>query len=225
MSKPQNDDFDARRVDVLADPDAAQARILPVLRRGGIALLPADTIYGLSCRWDSDKARERIQVMKGPGRLSLFVALVSGRDMAFEYAEPPTQAGMRILEEQWPGPITAVLRGRRDRVPEFCAGPEGTVAFRWPRSLFLQDLVSNLGVPLVSTSANLVGEPHAVTAEGAFRIFGPQVDLYADIGEHEGLPSTLLDLTGPQPRLLRLGAALPEGVHGECPDPEEPEEA
>lgn len=225
MNRTCSDDFEAHRVDVLADPDAAQARILPELRRGGVVLLPADTIYGLSCRWDSIKAREKIQEMKGPGRLSLFVALVSGREMAFEYAEQPAGAGLRILEEQWPGPITAVLRGRKDRVPDFCAGPEGTVAFRWPRSVFLQDLVSNLGVPLVSTSANLIGEPHAVTAADAWKLFGPQVDLYADIGVQEGLPSTLVDLTGPQPRLLRLGAALPEGVHGECPDPKEPEEA
>lgn len=211
--------YEARRVVLTtADPTAALTRILPELRRGGVILLPADTIYGLSCRWDSERARERIQALKGPGRLSLFVALVGNRDMAFQYARPPGPAGMRILDEQWPGPVTAVLRALPDRVPAFCAGPDGTVAFRWPRSAFLQDLVRDLGVPLVSTSANRTGEEPAASAEQAWNALGAGVDLYVDGGVLSGPPSTLIDLTGEAPQLLRLGLSVPGCPDGALPD-------
>lgn len=202
--------YEARRVVLTAaDSTAAAARILPELRRGGVILLPADTIYGLSCRWDSERARERIQALKGPGRLSLFVALVANRDMAFQYARQPGPAGMKILEEQWPGPVTAVLQALPDRVPEFCAGPDGTVAFRWPRNTFLQHLVRDLGVPLVSTSANRTGEEPAATAEQAWNALGAGVDLYVDGGVLSGPPSTLIDLTSDTPQILRLGLPVP----------------
>ena len=204
--------FEGRRVPLIDDDGEARARILPELRRGGVVLLPTDTIYGLSCRWDSERSRLRIQAMKGPGRIGLFVALVSSVDMAFEYAEPPGPPGQQILQEQWPGPVTVVLRARDDRVPPFCCGEDGTVAFRWPRSTFLQDLVRDLGVPLVSTSANRTGEPNVPDAAEAWNVFGAAIDLYVDAGPRSGPPSTLIDLTGEKPQLLRLGVALPPGV-------------
>lgn len=207
--------YESRRV-LLGEENhqEALARILPELRRGGVVLLPTDTIYGLSCRWDSERARARIQAIKGPGRLSLFVALVSSPEMAFEYAEKPSAPGLKILQEQWPGPVTVVLRARDERIPAVCCGPEGTVAFRWPRHAFLQELVRDLGVPLVSTSANRTGETAIEATEDAWNLFGAAIDLFVDSGPLPGLPSTLIDLTGEKPHLLRLGASRPPGVEG-----------
>jgi len=216
MSGSGNSGYESRRVSMNPDPREALGRILPELRRGSVVLLPADTIYGLSCRWDSQRGRDRIQALKGPGRLSMFVALVSSREMVFQYAESPGAEGLRILDEQWPGPVTVVLRARPQAAPEFCLSSDGTVAFRWPRSPFLQELVRDLGVPLVSTSANRTGEGHATTASGAWDLFGAGIDLYVDGGTLAGPASTLLDLTGDHPHLLRLGGALPGG---ELPGP------
>lgn len=212
MHEPMSPGFEGRRIPLGKEPGAALARILPEMRRGGVVLLPTDTIYGLSCRWDSERARERIQAIKGPGRLALFVALVSSSEMAFQFARPPGPAGQRILDEQWPGPLTAVLRARSEVVPEFCLGPEGTIAFRWPRDAFLQELVCDLGVPLVSTSANRTGAPNVADAREAWEQFGAGIDLYVDGGHRSGLPSTLVDLTVDRPRLLRLGNFVPSGV-------------
>jgi len=214
--------FEIRRVDASAEQTEVFGRVLPELRRGGVLLLPADTIYGLSCRWDSQRARERIQALKGPGRLSMFVALVANREMALQYAHTPEEASLRFLEEQWPGPVTVVLRAREEAVPDFCLGPEATVAFRWPRSPFLEELIRDLGVPVVSTSANRTGEPPVVSCEGAWDLFGAGIDLYVDAGAMMGPPSTLVDLTDSVPRLLRLGASVPGGVEWE--DAEEEEE-
>jgi L-threonylcarbamoyladenylate synthase len=204
--------FEGRRVPLLKEPGAVLARVLPEMRRGGVLLLPTDTVYGLSCRWDSERARERIQAIKGPGRLALFVALVANAEMAFKFALPPGPEGQRILDEQWPGPLTAVLRARPEVVPPFSLGPEGTIAFRWPRDSFLQELVRDLGVPLVSTSANRTGRPNVVSAREAWEEFGAGIDLYVDGGDRPGLPSTLVDLTVDKPRLLRLGNFVPAGI-------------
>jgi L-threonylcarbamoyladenylate synthase len=204
--------FEARRIDASHESPELLSRVLPELRRGGVVLLPADTIYGLSCRWDSARSRERIQTLKGPGRLTLYVALVASREMAFQYAEPPGPAGQELLDTHWPGPLTAVLKARPDLVPDFCLGAEGTVAFRWPGQPFLQELVRDLGLPLVSTSANRTGEPHARSAAEAWDMFGAGIDLYVDGGPVDGLPSTLVDLTHEPPELLRIGAALPPGL-------------
>jgi L-threonylcarbamoyladenylate synthase len=212
MHEPMSPGFEARRVLLGREHGDLLARLLPEMRRGGVVLLPTDTIYGLSCRWDSDRARERIQAIKGPGRLALFVALVANSEMAFQFAQPPGFEGQRILDEQWPGPLTAVLRARPEVVPPFCLGPEGTIAFRWPRDAFLQELVRDLGVPLVSTSANRTGAPNVADAREAWEQFGAGIDLYVDGGRRPGLPSTLVDLTVEKPRLLRLGIFVPSGV-------------
>jgi L-threonylcarbamoyladenylate synthase len=144
--------------------------------------------------------------------LALFVALVANAEMAFRFAYPPGPEGQRILDEQWPGPLTAVLRARPEVVPMFSQGPEETIAFRWPRDAFLQDLVRDLGVPLVSTSANRTGAPNVADAREAWEQFGAGIDLYVDGGHRPGLPSTLVDLTVEKPRLLRLGIFVPSGV-------------
>jgi L-threonylcarbamoyladenylate synthase len=212
MHEPMSPGFEARRIALGPEYGEVFARALPELRRGGVVLLPTDTIYGLSCRWDSERARERIQAIKGPGRLALFVALVANAEMAFRFAQPPGPEGQRILDEQWPGPLTAVLRARPNMVPPFSQGPEGTIAFRWPRDAFLQDLVRDLGVPLVSTSANRTGSPHVSDAREAWEEFGAGIDLYVDGGHRPGLPSTLVDLTEDKPQLLRLGIFVPPGL-------------
>jgi L-threonylcarbamoyladenylate synthase len=222
MHEPMSPGFEARRVSLGKDHGDALARVLPEIRRGGVVLLPTDTIYGLSCRWDSERARERIQAIKGPGRLALFVALVANAEMAFEFAQPPGPEGQRILDEQWPGPLTAVLHARPEVVPPFCRGPEGTVAFRWSRDTFLQELVRDLGVPLVSTSANRTGASHVADAREAWEQFGAGVDLYVDGGHRPGLPSTLVDLTVDKPRLLRLGIFVPSGVDAGGAGPGDP---
>jgi L-threonylcarbamoyladenylate synthase len=211
MHEPMSSGFEGRRIPLGKEPGAVLARVLPEMRRGGVVLLPTDTIYGLSCRWDSERARQRIQAMKGPGRLGLFVALVASKEMAFRYGETPQGASLRFLEEQWPGPLTAVLRARPGLVPDFCLGPDGTVAFRWPRNNFLEALIGDLGIPVVSTSANRTGDDHVMTASAAWDLFGAGVDLYVDAGALLRPPSTLVDLTEAQPKLLRLGAVHPGG--------------
>ena len=203
--------FGRRRLGLGVDPRERLPKIIPEIAREGVIVLPTDTIYGLSCRWDSRSARERIQKLKGTERLAFFVSLVSDRDMAFRYAEIPGQESLELLDMAWPGPVTAIFRLRPEAAPDY-VGSDGTVALRLPNSPFLQELVRGVGVPIISTSANLSGEPHAESAEEAWSVFGDAVDLYVDGGPQEALPSTLVDLSGPRPKLLRVGIQALRGL-------------
>jgi tRNA threonylcarbamoyl adenosine modification protein (Sua5/YciO/YrdC/YwlC family) len=201
-----------RRIGLGVDPRERLSKILPELEREGVILLPSDTIYGISCRWDSREARDRIQQLKGPNRLAFFVSLVSDREMASRYVETPSAECREVLDSSWPGPVTVILKLRPNAAPEFCGSPDGTIAFRLPNSPFLQELVRGVGVPIVSTSANRTGEPHSESVEEAWNVFGEQLDLYVDGGPQEALPSTLVDLTGDRPRLLRVGIQALRGL-------------
>lgn len=210
----EREDFSQRRLGLGVDPRERLPKIIPRLVEEGVILLPTDTIYGLSCRWDSSSARERIQRMKGPDRIAFFVSLVSDREMAFRYAEVPSEECMELLALAWPGPVTAIFRLREGAVPDFI-GADGTIAFRLPNSPFLQEMVRGVGVPVISTSANRTGEAHSESAEQAWSIFGEDLDLYVDGGPQEALPSTLVDLTGSKPRLLRVGIQALRGLQVE----------
>lgn len=189
--------------------------LVPILQGGGVILLPTDTIYGFSARFDRDEARLRILEIKGPGRPPAMVSLVSGLEMAFRYAEPPQGSGQELLRAHWPGPLTAVLRARPHVSPDLC-GPGDTLAFRWPASPFLQSLLGAVGVPLLSTSANRTGQPTSARFEDLADAFGRELDGLVDGGDLAGIASTIVDLTGPDPLVLRPGA-IPLGPDGDAP--------
>lgn len=179
--------------------------LVPILQQGGIVVLPTDTLYGLSGRFDLQAIRRQIREIKGHDTAGPMLSLVSGSEMAFRYAEPPRGACAEILLKHWPGPLTAVLRARSHVPTELC-GPGDTLAFRWPGSPFLQALVGALGIPLLSTSANRAGEKTAASFDRIAHAFGKQVDALVDGGKLSGLPSTIIDLTGNEPVILREGA-------------------
>ena len=179
--------------------------LVPILQRDGVVLLPTDTIYGFSARFDRIEARNRIRRIKGPARPVAMVSLVSGLEMAFRYAEPPHGASHEILMRHWPGPLTAILRARPHVSTDLC-GPGDTLAFRWPMSAFLQALLGAIGVPLLSTSANRTGEPTPGQFSTLQELFGAEVDALVDGGDHPGQASTIVDLTGEFPVLVRPGA-------------------
>ena len=179
--------------------------LVPILQDNGVALLPTDTIYGFSARFDRNEPRQRIVAIKGSDRLGVMLSLVSGFEMAFRYVEPPHGPCRDLLLNHWPGPLTAILRARSHIPTELC-GPGDTLAFRWPQSPFLQALLGAVGVPLVSASANPTGKPTPSRFEELAGIYTGIVDALVDGGELVGEASTIVDLTGQEPVLVRAGA-------------------
>ena len=163
--------------------------IADVLRAGGVALLPTDTIYGLHALALDESAVARIRSMKERGDEKPFVVIASS-------AEQLERLGVSIpgaLREIWPAPLTAIL-----------ASGEKTIAARIPDLPWLRSLLNRTG-PLVSTSANRSGEPPITTPEMLAGDVFERLDAVLDAGPREGQPSTIVDFTGDEPRMVREG--------------------
>lgn len=179
-----------KRWRVEGDPsDDVLDELADVLRAGGVALLPTDTIYGLHAVATDQQAIGRIRAMKGRGDDKPFVVIGSSIEQlrALGATIPERLSGI------WPAPLTAIL-----------TSGQTTIAARIPDLEWLRALLDRTG-PLVSTSANRSGEP-PVTSPHALAIdLQNALDALLDQGLREGKPSTIVDFTGAEPRLIREG--------------------
>ena len=179
------------RVD--GDPgDDVVAAVADVLTRGGVTLLPTDTIYGLHAVAANDAAVGRIAELKGRGDDKPFVVIAATADQLRAYGAdvPPSLDGL------WPAPLTAVVRRGG-----------GTIAARVPDLAWLRNLLASTG-PLVSTSVNRSGDPPISSIVEVAKELAPGIDIALDAGHREGKPSTIVDFTGRSPRLVREGDPL-----------------
>jgi L-threonylcarbamoyladenylate synthase len=146
---------------------------------------------------------------RAPGKP--FLLLVSGRAMAEEWGLVFSASARALSEAFWPGPLTLVLRGAEGRLPEQLRGPEGGIAVRHTSHRGIERLVAATGRPLTSTSANRPGQPPAPGPDRIAEVFRAEIEkdelLVLDGGVLGNVPpSTLVDCTGPMPRLVREGA-------------------
>jgi L-threonylcarbamoyladenylate synthase len=195
------------------DPAAVDARALAdiarLLARDGVMAYPTETFYGLGAAAFSARAVSRVFKLKGrdPGKPLPLIA--SDLDMVGEIAGPLPPLFWTLAEEFWPGPLTLVLTAS-PALPDFLTGAGGTIAVRIPPLPWLRKLAYDISQPLTATSANLSGEPENSDPARVAAAFGGKIELIVDGGTTPGgAPSTLLDLTSPEPRILRQGA-VPE---------------
>jgi L-threonylcarbamoyladenylate synthase len=177
--------------------------VAQVIREGGVAVLPTDTLYGFTARFDDAAAVERVAAAKGREAQSPFLLLVSETASLGLLARelPPAE----VLDRLWPGPVTVLCAGRAEIGRRFL-GERGTIAVRRPGTPLLVQLLQAIAVPVLSTSVNRVGQapltdPARIAAE-----FGPAIDLLADGGPRSGAPSAIVDLSRRPPVLVRAGA-------------------
>ena len=186
-----------------ADP-AAVARGAEVLRGGELLIFPTETLYALGGRALDPGAAARVRAAKGrPGGQPLPLIVADREQARAACARWPGEAE-RLAAAFWPGPLTLVLPAAAALPPEVTAGT-GTVAVRVPGLPLAVALCAAAG-PIISTSANRSGEPGPVTCADAVRGVGPFAALAMDGGPGGALPSTIVDLAGPEPRLVRAGA-------------------
>lgn len=177
-----------------------------ILRAGGVIVYPTETVYGLGCNpWDHD-AWERIIRLKRRDSGRSMLLLADSRKMIEETTGELSPLAARLAETFWPGPLTLVLRPERE-LPRWFYGPSGGVAFRVTVSEVSRAIIGEFGKPIVSTSANISGEPTVATFEEALRLFGDDTDLVVNCIEPLfGVPSTVVDVTSGHMELLREGA-------------------
>ena len=163
--------------------------IAGVLRAGGVALLPTDTIYGLHAVATNEQAVARIRSMKERGDDKPFVVIASSIDQLETLGATIPDA----LRQIWPAPLTAIV-----------ASDAKTIAARIPNLAWLRALLDRTG-PLISTSANRSGEPPITAPEMLANDLLEVLDGLFDAGSREGQPSTIVDFTGGEPRIVREG--------------------
>ncbi len=194
------------RVDPRDPDEGALLRLAEEVLRGGVVAFPTDTVYGLGCSLFDVEAVAMLARLKRRDPSHAVISLIPEPRQVYGLAAEVPPLAERLIEKHWPGPLSIILRAS-PLVPLRVQGRGGTVALRCPRDRLCQLILERIGGPVVSSSANLSGEPPAETAEEVVRTFGNQLDVVLDGGPRRGAPpSTLVDLSGERPALLRRGA-------------------
>jgi tRNA threonylcarbamoyl adenosine modification protein (Sua5/YciO/YrdC/YwlC family) len=184
------------RLDIAADE----------LRSGGIVSLPTETFYGLSVDAFDVEACHRVNDLKRKPRGSPMLLLLSGPEQLASVAGPLPDSFGAITEMFWPGPLSLVVPAGPD-LPSEVTGGLGTVGVRVPGLALPRRFAAALGRPVTGVSANLMGRPPCRTASEVAQVFPEGVAMILDGGPSTGgAPSTVVDLTGPHPRVVREGA-------------------
>jgi L-threonylcarbamoyladenylate synthase len=198
----------AARADAIAQGAAA-------LREGALVAFPTETVYGLGALARDEAALERLFAAKRRPRDHPVIVHLAHAQQVEAWAES-VPVGARLLAAAcWPGPLTLVLRARAD-VPGLVTGGQPTVALRVPGHLVARELVAAVGDGVAAPSANRFGRVSPTTAAHVLAEFGGETSLdpvaiVLDGGPCEvGVESTILDLSTPQPRLLRPGGVTRE---------------
>ncbi len=180
--------------------EAAVAAVL----KGALVVLPTDTVYGIGADAFRPAAVDQLLIAKGRGRQMPPPVLVGSVRAASALVEDLGPYGQELIDEFWPGGLTLICRASRSLKWDL-GETKGTVAVRMPQHPVALDLLAQTG-PMAVSSANLTGQPAATTAEAAREQLGDSVEIYLDGGPCDAsTPSTIVDLTGDMPRLLRAG--------------------
>jgi len=191
-------------VDGAAPDEAVVARAADVLRAGGLIVYPTETLYAVGGAGLDPAAARRARLAKGRPDDKPLPLIVADAETARGLCRSWPAAADALAGRFWPGPLTLVLQAS-PRVPVEVTAGTGTVALR-VSGLPLARAISRAAGPLVSTSANRAGEPPATTCGEALLAVGSAVALALDGGACTGAPSTIVDLSGDRPALLREGA-------------------
>jgi len=172
------------------------------LKRGAVIAFPTDTLYAVGARAADSAAVQRLYSVKRRPSGQPVVWLVTDRAQVEGFAVVST-AATELMARFWPGPLTLVLSARTPT-------DGSTIAVRAPNHEVALALLAGLGEPIASSSANPAGQPPPVDADQVIAGMGGQIDLVLDGGPCRiGQPSTILDLSGAVPRILRQGAIPP----------------
>jgi tRNA threonylcarbamoyl adenosine modification protein (Sua5/YciO/YrdC/YwlC family) len=188
-------------MEVLVAKSAAIDAAVAALRRGEVVALPTDTVYGLAA--DPHHARGLFAAKGRPRSVELPV-LVADEGQALDLVEVPTAEARRLMARFWPGPLTLVL-ARRPGLGFDLGGSHETIGVRCPDHPVPRAICAAVG-PIATTSANRHGEPPLTSAGAVAETLGETLGLILDGGLCVGAPSSVVELTGPAPRLLRQGA-------------------
>lgn len=188
-----------------------------VIQAGGVIVYPTETVYGIgSNAWDGT-AIAKVRALKRRTDQKPILVIVGSREQLVTVVDGITPIAERCMDAFWPGPLTLVFKASH-RVPDLLSRGTGTIGVRIPSSPVCLRLLELAGCPLTSTSANLSGMPTLHTVQEIRKTIPLGIDLVLDAGSlPPSEPSTVLDVTGTRPRLLRAGAVTEERLRDVIP--------
>ena len=181
-------------------------KVVDILRNGGIIIYPTDTVYGLGCDITKTRALERIAKIKGIKlEKANFSFICHDLSNLSDYAKQIDTSTFKILKRALPGPYTFILPGSSALPKEFKR--KVTVGIRVPDNNIIREIVKLLGNPIVSTSIYDEDEilEYSTDPELIYEKWQEKVDLVIDGGYGDNIPSTIIDLTGDNPEVIRVG--------------------
>jgi tRNA threonylcarbamoyl adenosine modification protein (Sua5/YciO/YrdC/YwlC family) len=194
-------------------PENPQQRLLrqaaQIIGSGGIVAAPTDSAYALVCRLDDKGAVEKLRRIRGVDDKHHLTLLVRDLSEIAHFARVDN-AQYRLLKAAMPGPYTVILEATRE-VPRRLSHPSRkTIGVRVPENRILLGLIEELGEPLIGTTLQLPGDDHMLSdPDEVLERLGKQIELVIDGGAGTLEPTTVVDLTGPTPELVREGRGDP----------------
>lgn len=184
------------------NPDAIPLA-LEIIKRGGVVAFPTDTVYGIGVNAFSGESIEKLFVAKGRDENKAIPVLVGEASQLSQVTEVINDLAQRLVQRFWPGPLTLVVP-RHPALPAELS-PLPTVGVRMPDHSLALMLLKKCG-PLATTSANLSGGANPLTAQDVLEQLNGRIDLLIDGGRCPGgIPSTVVDCTGGEVKVLRKG--------------------
>ena len=194
---------------VFVDPGSPQRDAIQEAAKwilsGGVVALPTDTLYGLAADPFSPAAVARVFQVKGRAAERALPLIAADTQQVTTQLGPLSASAARLAERFWPGPLTLLVAAPRELAREVTGGT-GRVGVRVPANDVARAICRAAGRPLTATSANLSGEPATADPDRVERTLGDRIDLLIDTGPARGgAASTIVDVTGAEPALVRAG--------------------
>ena len=181
-----------------------------ILQEGGLVAFPTETVYGLGGNGLDGTACEKIYIAKGRPSDNPLILHISEFEELNPIVREISPAAQKLMDAFWPGPLTMVFP-KSDIVPEKATGGLDTVAVRFPNHPVARAIIKAAGLPIAAPSANSSGKPSPTRASHVEFDLNGKIDMNVDGGAAEwGLESTIVDVSGEVPMILRPGAVTKE---------------
>lgn len=189
------------------NPDPDEINIgARIIRTGGIVVFPTETVYGMGADAYSEEACIKIFRAKERPVDNPLIVHVSSVEMVSSFTSGLSEELKEKLSRVWPGPVT-VLLPRNEKIPDVVTGGSSLVAVRMPSNRLALSLIESAGVPIAAPSANISTRPSITNSMHAIEELEGRVDLIYDSGQTpKGIESTIIDISGVRPVLLRAGS-------------------
>ncbi|HLR34631.1 MAG TPA: L-threonylcarbamoyladenylate synthase [Tissierellales bacterium] len=183
-----------------------------IIKRGGTVAFPTETVYGLGANGLDERAVERIFKAKGRPQDNPLILHIAFKEQLEELVKDIPEEAFEIMEKFWPGPLTLIFK-KSDKVPDKITGGLSTVAIRMPNNKIALKIIELAKVPIAAPSANTSGRPSPTNATHVVEDLYGKINMVVDGGSTGiGVESTVLDMSGETPMILRPGGIIYEDL-------------